>query len=186
MLARVVRRLGSSEAADRSWQVQCLDTRRHVRFIGREVDLAGTVMDVYDSGEGRSGGQKQKLVVFCLAAALRYQLTKDSEAVPSYGSVVMDEAFDKADAAFTRMALDIFREFGFHMILATPLKLLQTLEDYVGGIGLVTCHDSQASRVAPVAFDDLPGSAMGSADHRSEDQPHSGDQQTLALELDLS
>ncbi|MDF9876457.1 ATP-binding protein [Cellulosimicrobium cellulans] len=153
VLARVMRRLGSSETADRTWQSLCLDTRRHVRFTGLEVDGESTQLDVYRSGDGRSGGQKQKLVVFCLAAALRYQLARDAESVPSFGSVVMDEAFDKADSAFTRMALDIFREFGFHMILATPLKLLQTLEEYVGGIALVTCADSKDSHVAPVPFD---------------------------------
>ncbi|MFV2142752.1 ATP-binding protein [Isoptericola sp. G70] len=159
VLARVMHRLGSSESADRTWQTLCLDTRRHVRFTGVQVDAEGTQLDVYDSGAGRSGGQKQKLVVFCLAAALRYQLARDAESVPSFGSVVMDEAFDKADAAFTRMALDIFREFGFHMILATPLKLLQTLEEYVGGIAVVQCADSRESSVSAVAFDDVPPSS---------------------------
>ncbi|TRW45734.1 ATP-binding protein [Georgenia yuyongxinii] len=183
VLARVMRRLGSSEAADRVWRNQCLDTRRHVRFVAHEVDADGEVLDVYDSGEGRSGGQKQKLVVFCLAAALRYQLARGSDDVPSYGSVVMDEAFDKADATFTRMALDIFREFGFHMILATPLKLLQTLEDYVGGIALVTCADSRDSHLAPVPFD-VDGAAPGANDPDTvgtEDMP-----QVLELELGLS
>src|SRR5690606_27319430 len=159
VLARVTHRLGSSESADRTWQTLCLDTRRHVRFTGVQGDAEGTQLDVYDSGAGRSGGQKQKLVVFCLAAALRYQLARDAESVPSFGSVVMDEAFDKADAAFTRMALDIFREFGFHMILATPLKLLQTLEEYVGGIAVVQCADSRESSVSAVAFDDVPPSS---------------------------
>ena len=28
--------------------------------------------------------------------------------------------------------MDIFVEFGFHMVLATPQKLLQTIEPYVG------------------------------------------------------
>jgi len=158
VLSRVMHQLSSSEAADRSWRSQCLDTRRHVKFVGREVDSDGAVVDVYDSGAGRSGGQKQKLVVFCLAAALRYQLARDDESVPAFGSVVMDEAFDKADANFTKMALDIFREFGFHLILATPLKLLQTLEDYVGGIALVTCRNSKDSRIASVPFDELPRS----------------------------
>lgn len=177
VLARVMRRLGSSEHADRTWRTQCLDTGRHVRFVGREVDEDGVVVDVYDSGDGRSGGQKQKLVVFCLAAALRYQLAREADLVPTYATVVMDEAFDKADAAFTRMALDIFREFGFHMVLATPLKLLQTLEDYVGGIALVTCTESRSSRLAPVAFEALTAEPdLGGAVR----------QEVLELELDLS
>lgn len=154
VMDRVMRQLASSEAADRSWQTQCLDTRRHVKFVGLEMDAEDTVMDVHESGQGRSGGQKQKLVVFCLAAALRYQLAPETEQVPVYGSVVMDEAFDKSDVTFTRMALDIFAEFGFHMILATPLKMLQVLEGYVGGVSLVTCRDSKDSHATPVTWEE--------------------------------
>lgn len=154
VLSRVMRQLGSSEAADRTWRRHCLDTRRHVQFLGLEKDAQGVVVDYHESGRGRSGGQKQKLVVFCLAAALRYQLTREAEEIPSYGSIVMDEAFDKADARFTRMALDIFTEFGFHMILATPLKMLQVLEDYVGGIALVTSPDQRRSYVSEISIDD--------------------------------
>jgi uncharacterized protein YPO0396 len=182
VLQQVMRRLGSSEHADIAWRSLCLDTRRHVRFIGLEVDSTHTVLDIYDSGDGRSGGQKQKLVVFCLAAALRYQLTRETDEVPAYGSVIMDEAFDKADATFTRMALDIFREFGFHMILATPLKLLQTLEDYVGGIALVTCHDSNRSHVAPVPFDDVAEAVEADIEPPADD---TATNESRALELDL-
>ncbi|GIG30210.1 ATP-binding protein [Cellulomonas marina] len=154
VMARLMRRLQSSDAADRAWRAQCLDTRRHVTFVGLEVDEEGTVLNVHDSAAGLSGGQRQKLVVFCLAAALRYQLAGDDEAVPGYGTVVLDEAFDKADSRFTAMAMDVFLEFGFHMVLATPLKLLQTLEEYVGGIGLVTCTDFRASHVGLVGVRD--------------------------------
>lgn len=159
LMRRLMERLTSSEAADRAWQTLCLDTRRHMSFIAEEVDTGGEVVNVHDSGSGLSGGQKQKLVIFCLAAALRYQLTADGEDVPTFGSIVLDEAFDKADAAFTRMALDIFREFGFHMILATPLKLLQVLEDYVGGVGLARCREQRYSSVAPVSIEELTTAA---------------------------
>src|SRR5690606_31774159 len=111
-----------------------------------------------------SGGQRQKLVIFCLAAALRYQLTPEDQDVPAYGTVVLDEAFDKADTTFTTMAMDVFQEFGFHMLLATPLKLLQTLEDYVGGIGLATCREFRDSTVDLVSIHDEALGAAGSAD----------------------
>ena len=152
VMARVMKRLASSEAGDRAWRSACLDTRRHVRFTGVEVDGDGVVVNVHDSSAGLSGGQRQKLVVFCLAAALRYQLTEDGQDVPRFGTVILDEAFDKADATFTRMAMDVFVEFGFHMVLATPLKLLQTLEDYIGGVGLATCEGFKDSRVGLVTF----------------------------------
>ncbi|MEU4363164.1 ATP-binding protein [Promicromonospora sp. NPDC023987] len=154
VLERLVRRLGSSDHADRAWRSLCLDTRRHVHFTGVEVTAGGIALAVHDSSAGLSGGQRQKLVVFCLAAALRYQLAGTSDSgTPAYGSILLDEAFDKADTAFTRTAMDTFAAFGFHMILATPLKLLQTLEDYVGGIGLATCRELRESRVDVVLLE---------------------------------
>ncbi|MCM3659495.1 hypothetical protein M3148_00570 [Georgenia satyanarayanai] len=180
VMSRVMRRLASSEHADRAWQELCLDTRRHVRFVAHEIDADRQVLAVHDSGSGLSGGQKQKLVVFCLAAALRYQLAEEGQDLPSYGTVVMDEAFDKADTSFTRMAMDIFAEFGFHMILATPLKLLQTLEDYVGGIGLATCPDHRHSSVATVAIGEMTAAAPADVEG-VEEMPT--EPATLPLEL---
>jgi uncharacterized protein YPO0396 len=154
VMNRLMKRLSSSEAGDRNWQNQCLDTRLHVRFTGIELDETGTTVNIHDSSAGLSGGQRQKLVIFCLAAALRFQLAEDEDDIPGYGTVILDEAFDKADSAFTKMAMNVFLEFGFHMVLATPLKLLQTLEDYVGGIALVVCHDFKDSCVGVVSIHD--------------------------------
>jgi uncharacterized protein YPO0396 len=50
------------------------------------------------------------------------------------------------------MAMDVFVEFGFHMILATPEKLLQTIEPYVGGITSITNTTRNDSRTASVVF----------------------------------
>lgn len=152
VLQRVIGRLGSKDRVDGDWRGRMLDTRLHVSFLAREKDLTGRVTRVYDSAEGLSGGQRQKLVIFCLAAALRYQLTEEEDDVPRFGSIVLDEAFDKADSRYTRNAMDVFREFGFHMILATPQKLLQTLEPYVGAITSVSNPDRNASRLANVVF----------------------------------
>lgn len=153
ILHRVMTRLGSSDRDDLQWQRRCLDTREHVTFQAQEVDGSGQVVAVHDSSAGLSGGQRQKLVVFCLAAALRYQLTEDEAELPAYGSIVLDEAFDKADSAYTRMALDIFREFGFHLLLATPQKLLSTIEPYVGAVTAITNQTRQQSLVADVRWD---------------------------------
>jgi len=153
-MRRLMQRLASSEAADASWRRQCLDTRLHVRFTALEVDPEGNTVNIHDTSAGLSGGQQQKLVTFCLAAALRYQLTRDDELVPRYGTVMMDEAFDKADAKFTRMAMDVFHEFGFHMVLATPLKLLQTLSGYIGGTAVIRCVDFKDSRIVTLDYDD--------------------------------
>src|SRR5680860_382554 len=61
-----MQRLASSDNADMAWKRRCLDTREHVTFMAHEVDLAGRVVNVHDSSAGLSGGQRQKLVIFCL------------------------------------------------------------------------------------------------------------------------
>ncbi|GAA5519652.1 hypothetical protein Lsed01_02103 [Demequina sediminis] len=153
VLQRVMTRLGSSQSADRAWRARVLDTREHVTFLARELEADGTVRSVHDSSAGLSGGQRQRLVVFCLAAALRYQLASEDESVPRYGTIVLDEAFDKSDSTYTRMAMDIFVEFGFHMVLATPQKLLQTLEPYLGAVTSVSNPSRRASSMAHVRFE---------------------------------
>ena len=151
--AVVMRRLKSPERADREWRRECLNTPEHMKFIAKEVDCDGDVVNVYSNDEGLSGGQKQKLVFFCLAAALRYQLSDSETQVPAYGTIVLDEAFDKSDRHFAEEALNIFKAFNFHMVLATPGKLLQTIEGHVGGVTLVTCDDGRHSRLSPVLFE---------------------------------
>jgi uncharacterized protein YPO0396 len=162
VLNQIMQRLASGENADVAWRRRCLDTREHVTFMAHEVDLAGRVMNVHDSSAGLSGGQRQKLVIFCLAAALRYQLAADEDELPSYATIILDEAFDKADSRFTRMAMDVFVEFGFHMLLATPEKLLQTIEPYVGGITSITNPSRKQSQTASVEFR-VAGAAPGAS-----------------------
>ena len=67
---------------------------------------------------------------------------------------MLDEAFDKADPAFARTAMDIFRVFGFHMILATPYKLISVLTPYIGAIVTTHCPDSQHSSLVLVDFEE--------------------------------
>ncbi len=154
-MSQLLDRLGSREPADQRWQRQVLDTRLHVKFIGVEFDADDEPTNYHNSSAGLSGGQAQKLVFFCLAAALRYQLAPDGSGVPRYGTVILDEAFDRADAALTRRALDVFTQFGFHLVLATPLKLLQTLEDYIGGTATISIRDNRQSNINLVEWTDL-------------------------------
>ena len=153
VMSRLLDRLGSADSADRRWRQTVLDTRRHVGFIGVEIDEDGTPTNYHDSSSGLSGGQAQKLVFFCLAAALRFQLADIDADVPRYGTVVLDEAFDRADPDYTRRAMDVFTDFGFHMVLATPLKLLQTLEPYIGGLVVVGIEDGSRSRIERVTWE---------------------------------
>lgn len=141
-IASLIRKLGSKESADMRWQTTVLDTRRHVSFIGVEINNHDEILNTYIGSSSLSGGQAQKLVFFCLAAALRYQLAATDAHLPSYATVILDEAFDRADPAYTERAMDVFTAFGFHMVLATPLKLISTLSKYVGNTIVIAYEET--------------------------------------------
>jgi len=153
VLRNLVERLGSQDPELRRWREAVLDVRLHVEFIGREVDAQGAQVEIYRSGAGKSGGQRQKLATTCLAAALRYQLGGQDSGLPLYAPVILDEAFDKADSEFTALAMNIFTNFGFQMIVATPLKSVMTLEPFIGGACFVDITDRRNSGVLLIEYD---------------------------------
>ena len=152
-LRRLVDRLANQDPEQKRWRETVLDVRQHVEFIGREIDESGVEVEIYRSGAGKSGGQRQKLATTCLAAALRYQLGGNDHGVPMYAPVVLDEAFDKADNEFTALAMNIFSNFGFQMIVATPLKSVMTLEPFIGGACFIDISDRRVSGVLLIDYD---------------------------------
>jgi uncharacterized protein YPO0396 len=166
-LRGMVERLSSQESEQKRWRDSVLDVRQHVEFIGREIDEGGVEVEVYRNGAGKSGGQRQKLATTCLAAALRYQLGGSDHGVPMYAPVVLDEAFDKADNEFTALSMNIFNNFGFQMIVATPLRSVMTLEPFIAGACFVDISDRRVSSVLHIEYDDdrqrlnLPEQARG-------------------------
>lgn len=155
VLRTLVTKFGSPEPEHRHWREQVLDVRRHVEFEAREIDDRGETIEIHTSGAGRSGGQRVKLVTFALAAALRYQLGGRNAQRPDYGTVVIDEAFDKADADFTERSMRIFEQFGFQMVLATPMKLIQTLSPFIGGATVIHIRDRKESSAFPIDLVEL-------------------------------
>ena len=178
ILRDLVRRLGAQEPELRRWREQVLDVRQHVEFIGVELDAATREqVEIYRSGAGKSGGQRQKLATTCLAAALRYQLGGEDGELPRYAAVVLDEAFDKADNEFTALAMNIFENFGFQMVVATPLKSVMTLEPFIGGACFVEISGRHDSGVLLIEYDEeharlkLPERAGGSSALRALRSP---------------
>ncbi len=161
-MEQLLHRLASTDPDEIRWRRLVLDTRVHVQFSAVVQDTEGRAVDYFTGAGGLSGGERQKLVTFCLAAALRYQLAADGAEQPNYALVALDEAFDKTDPEFTRAGLEVFTNFGFQLLLATPLKMLQTLEDYVGGAVLVL-NDDGRSRLEVLQFDS--GSPTSTPDH---------------------
>lgn len=170
VLRELVRRLGSQDGEDKRWRELVLDVRLHVEFVGVELDAATRQqVEIYRSGAGKSGGQRQKLATTCLAAALRYQLGGEDGELPRYCAVVLDEAFDKADNEFTALAMNIFENFGFQMVVATPLKSVMTLEPFIGGACFVEISGRHDSGVLLIEYDEqarrlkLPERTRGAA-----------------------
>ena len=153
-LADLVERLAGQTPEARRWRDLVLDVRQHVEFLGREIDRQGEEVEIYRSGAGKSGGQREKLATTCLAAALRYQLGGDDSGLPRYSAVVLDEAFGKADNEFTELTTRIFERFGFQMIVATPLKAVMTLEPFIGGACFVEISDRKRSSILLIEYDE--------------------------------
>lgn len=153
ILRKLVESLSSQDPERKRWRESVLDVRQHVEFIAREMDAEGVEVEIYRSGAGKSGGQRQKLATTCLAAALRYQLGGQEHGLPLYAAVILDEAFDKADNEFTALAMNIFNNFGFQMIVATPLKSVMTLEPFIGGACFVDISDRRISGVLLIEYD---------------------------------
>jgi uncharacterized protein YPO0396 len=156
ILRQLVARLAADDPEHKRWREQVLDVRLHVEFVGIELDSeTRRQVEVYRSGAGKSGGQRQKLATTCLAAALRYQLGGDDGHLPRYAPVVLDEAFDKADNEFTALAMNIFENFGFQMVVATPLKSVMTLEPFIGGACFVDINGRHDSGVLLIEYDEV-------------------------------
>lgn len=153
VLRELVNKLGSAESEYQRWRELVLDVRQHVEFMGREYDKTGQEVEIYRSGAGKSGGQREKLATTCLAAALRYQLGGSDNGWPLYAPVVLDEAFAKADNEFTELAMRIFANFGFQMIVATPLKSVMTLEPFIGGACFVDITERKRSATLQIEYD---------------------------------
>lgn len=155
-LKAIIQRLGSQSDADRSWRERVLDVRLHVEFVARELQVGTDLeIEVYRSGGGKSGGQRQKLTATCLAAALRYQLGGLERVRSSFGTVILDEAFDKADADFTEAAIRVFKMFGFQLIIATPVKSVMTIEPFVGGAVYIHIQDGKRSNLVQLPYDEV-------------------------------
>ncbi|MEJ3405475.1 ATP-binding protein [Rathayibacter sp. YIM 133350] len=158
-LDQIIGKLSSEDREAVQWKQAALDVRKHVRFVANEY-RGEEIIDVHTSGTGRSGGQRVKLVTFTLAAALKYQLSQPGSDKPLFAAVIIDEAFAKADHGFTEQSLEVFRTFGFQLILATPNKMLMTFQHYVGGVTIVDRSDmTNQSSVHHISTDELPESA---------------------------
>jgi len=152
-ISKLVKRFAGKNDIDQRWRDLVLDVREHVEFVGSERREDGTEAESYGTDSGKSGGQKQKLAITCLAAALRYQLGGSDERPPTFATIVLDEAFMRTDNVFTRQCMEIFQVFKFQMIIATPLKSVMAIEPYVGGATFVNIKERKFTEAMELSYD---------------------------------
>ncbi len=122
----------------RRWRGNVLDVRNSYTFYGREETADGTTVFTYHNTASNSGGEQEKLVAFCLAAALSYNLADEaSDGRPRFAPLMLDEAFSKSDETFAGQALAVFEEFGFQLIIAAPIRMSGIVEPFIGQAILV-------------------------------------------------
>ncbi len=154
ILREMVAQLSGQDYEQERWRKTVLDVRLHVAFLAREYDVNGHEVQVHRSGAGKSGGQREKLTTTCLAAALSYQLGGRHGGFPLYAPVVLDEAFSKADNDFTQEVMQVFAQFGFQMIVATPFKSVMTLEPFIGGACVISIKDRKTSSALQIMYNE--------------------------------
>jgi uncharacterized protein YPO0396 len=142
-----VRQLMARFTADtveaRQWRDNVLDVRNSFTFYGREERIAdATAVATFSNTSANSGGEQEKLVAFCLAAALSYNLA-DGDGVPAFAPLMLDEAFSKSDETFAAQALGVFHEFGFQLLIAAPIRMAGIVEPFIGQAVLVDKTDRE-------------------------------------------
>jgi len=155
----LMKRFTAEDPESRRWRETLLDIRQAFIFYGREVDYEGITVHTYRNTAAGSGGEQEKLVAFCLAAALSYNLADGvSGGRPRFAALMLDEAFSKSDETYASQALAAFEEFGFQLLMAAPIRMSGVLEPFIGQAILVekrTTSDGARSNAASATFGDL-------------------------------
>ncbi|MEU4808117.1 SbcC/MukB-like Walker B domain-containing protein [Nocardia fluminea] len=142
-IRELMARFTATDIESRRWRTTVLDVRNAFTFYGREENGNGETVKAYRNTASNSGGEQEKLVAFCLAAALSYNLADpESGGRPSFAPLMLDEAFSKSDEKFAQQALAAFEEFGFQLIMAAPIRMSGIVEPFIGQAVLVDKHVS--------------------------------------------
>jgi len=155
----LMRKLTADDPEAKRWCETVLDVRLAFTFYGREEDSEGVTVHTYRNTAAGSGGEQEKLVAFCLAAAVSYNLADDTSAgQPRFAPLMLDEAFSKSDETYASQALAAFDEFGFQLLMAAPIRMSGVLEPFIGQAILVekrVTPDGAHSNAASATFGEL-------------------------------
>ena len=145
-------RLGGATPEDRQWTRDALDVRNRFDFYCEERDAdTGETIRTYSNAGDNSGGEQEKLMAFCLAGALSFNLASPTGNGnrPIFAQLMLDEAFSKSDPQFAQQALAAFRKFGFQLIIVATVQNTSTIQPYIDNVVMVSKSEDVNAR--PVA-----------------------------------
>ncbi|GAB18441.1 hypothetical protein GOEFS_054_00550 [Gordonia effusa NBRC 100432] len=134
-------RLAGATPEDRAWTRDALDVRNRFDFYCEEHEASsGEVIRTYSNAGDNSGGEQEKLMAFCLAGALSFNLASPhgDDNRPIFAQLMLDEAFSKSDPQFAQQALSAFRKFGFQLIIVATVQNTSTIQPYIDNVIMVS------------------------------------------------
>ncbi|ORW08034.1 MULTISPECIES: ATP-binding protein [Mycolicibacter] len=137
--------LAADTAEARQWRRDALDVRNRFTFYcaERRADDPDALIRTYSNAGANSGGEQEKLMAFCLAGALSFNLadpaTGDNR--PVFSQLMLDEAFSKSDPVFAHQALSAFRQFGFQLLIVAAVQNTTTIQPYIDSVAMVSKRD---------------------------------------------
>lgn len=107
--------------------------RNRFTFDCAEWDVSSEELIRTHSNAGdNSGGEQEKLMAFCLAGALSFNLASPPDSSDNkpvfFAQLMLDEAFSKSDPQFAQQALQAFRKFGFQLVIVATVQNVTTIQ----------------------------------------------------------
>ncbi|ABM12007.1 ATP-binding protein [Mycolicibacterium vanbaalenii] len=153
-ILRLRNRLASTAPEDKAWTRDALDVRNRFTFDCAEWDVASEELIRTHSNAGdNSGGEQEKLMAFCLAGALSFNLASpdSTDNRPVFAQLMLDEAFSKSDPQFAQQALQAFRKFGFQLVIVATVQNATTIQPYIDSVVMVSKTEATGRNARPVA-----------------------------------
>jgi uncharacterized protein YPO0396 len=153
-ILRLRNRLASTAPEDKAWTRDALDVRNRFMFDCAEWDIEGDELIRTHSNAGdNSGGEQEKLMAFCLAGALSFNLAspESDDNTPVFAQLMLDEAFSKSDPQFAQQALSAFRKFGFQLVIVATVQNATTIQPYIDSVVMVSKTEATGRNSRPVA-----------------------------------
>ena len=153
-ILRLRNRLASTAPEDKAWTRDALDVRNRFTFDCAEWDVVSDELIRTHSNAGdNSGGEQEKLMAFCLAGALSFNLASPDgpDNRPVFAQLMLDEAFSKSDPQFAQQALQAFQKFGFQLVIVATVQNATTIQPYIDSVVMVSKKEATGRDARPVA-----------------------------------